>query len=200
MRQSHICGKPMPPCSTPPLSLRRIAYPQILCITLWTGRPQREKAATQAMTCVNLLDHSPTAESGLSVLPREFAGSIVAVTLLRPVFLLRYSAASATLSSLSGIFFSLDGHLIQTAQAEARGDVDFAVLHVKMREKRRKRAASARRPAPGRSRFPAARSQILRPRCRATQSTPRRSELAGARRIASALHRRPRGQACRSRT
>jgi hypothetical protein len=43
------------------------------------------------------------------LLPREFAGSIVAVTLLRPVFLLRYSAASATLSSLSGIFFSLEG-------------------------------------------------------------------------------------------
>jgi hypothetical protein len=43
------------------------------------------------------------------VLPREFAGSIVAVTLLRPVFLLRYRAASATLSSLSGIFFSLEG-------------------------------------------------------------------------------------------
>ncbi len=46
---------------------------------------------------------------GDQVLPREFAGSIVAVTLLRPVFLLRYRAASATFSSLSGIFFSLDG-------------------------------------------------------------------------------------------
>ena len=59
-RQSHICGKPMPPRSTPVLQLRRTAYPQIVCIRLWTGAPRRVKRATQATTCVNLLDLSPT--------------------------------------------------------------------------------------------------------------------------------------------
>jgi len=65
-RQSHICGKPMPPRSTPVLQRKRLPYPQILCIRLWTGELGRAKGATQATTCVKLLDLSPTAAEALS--------------------------------------------------------------------------------------------------------------------------------------
>lgn len=95
------------------LRLRRVTYPQKVCISVWTAPPCRSKGVMQAKTCVEVLDLSPGSRpprrGALQADPRVVAGSIVAVTLLRPLFLLRYRAASATLSRRSGIFFSLAG-------------------------------------------------------------------------------------------
>jgi hypothetical protein len=109
--QSHICGKPMPPRRTLVLQLRRVAYPQNVCISMWTGAANGQKAVMPATTCIELLDLSPAADDSSQRAVRELAGSIVAVTLLRPLFLLRYRAASATFSKRSGIFFSVAGTL-----------------------------------------------------------------------------------------
>ncbi len=90
------------------LQLRRVTYPQNMCISVWTAAGMRHKDVMQATTCVELLDLSPAPQLGpgmVQAAPRVDAGSIVAVTLLRPEFLLRYRAASATFSSRSGIFF-----------------------------------------------------------------------------------------------
>jgi len=37
----------------------RVSYQQKLWITMWKGRDGKNKAATLAMTCVNVLDLSP---------------------------------------------------------------------------------------------------------------------------------------------
>ena len=91
------------------LRRRRTSYQQKLWITMWTGGDPENKAAVRAMTCVNVLDISPARDAAQGFTQRATEGSTVAVTLLRPPFLLRYRAASATLSSISGIFFSATG-------------------------------------------------------------------------------------------
>jgi hypothetical protein len=107
MRGSDATADALKPGSG--LRLRRVSYSQILCITVWTGAISMSKAAMAAMTCVNVLDVSPDAAKTGGPFQRATDGSTVAVTLLRPPFLLRYRAASATLSSRSGIFFSAAG-------------------------------------------------------------------------------------------
>ncbi len=41
------------------LRLRRVTYPQKVCISVWTAPPCRSKGVMQAKTCVEVLDLSP---------------------------------------------------------------------------------------------------------------------------------------------
>ena len=46
------------------LQLRRVTYPQNMCISVWTAAGMRHKDVMQATTCVELLDLSPAPQPG----------------------------------------------------------------------------------------------------------------------------------------
>ena len=83
-----------------------ISYPQNLCITMWTELPREVKHVMQPRVCVGVRVLSPVvylSRAEREVFPPPLAGNVVAVTRLRPVFLLLYNAASAILTRLSAI-------------------------------------------------------------------------------------------------